>query len=62
MSKFDNLKVGDKITRLMGGTLPMPMVVETIENGIITCGAIECDGSVSSACIVTGKQIGRAHV
>lgn len=35
MAKFDDVKVGDKITRLLGGEVPMKVVVGKIENGII---------------------------
>lgn len=39
MSKFDQLKPGDRVVRMLAGTIPMPLTVTSIENGVITCGA-----------------------
>jgi hypothetical protein len=34
---FSNLKVGDKVTRMLAGTIPMELTVTEIKDGVITC-------------------------
>lgn len=49
MSLHD-LKVGDKVTRFLGGSrgVKMPMIVTKVDRNIITCGAVEKDGTVAA--------------
>jgi hypothetical protein len=35
---FDNVKEGDKVTRLLGGILPMPLTVTSVTDTVINCG------------------------
>ena len=37
--KINNLKLGDTVTRMLAGTLSMPVVIQTIEEDIIICGS-----------------------
>jgi hypothetical protein len=39
MPNFEHLKVGDHVTRLLGG-MPMPMIVTKVDGDLITCAAI----------------------
>lgn len=39
MSRFDHLKVGDEVTRMLAGSIPMKLKVIAIEDGVLTCGA-----------------------
>lgn len=38
---FSYVKVGDTVTRMLGGEIPMKLAVHTIENGIIYAGVWE---------------------
>lgn len=38
---FENLKVGDKVTRMLAGTIPMQMFVSGLENRRIQCKPVE---------------------
>jgi hypothetical protein len=40
---FDHLKVGDNVTRLMGGSLRMKMVVREIKEDLLVCDCIDRD-------------------
>jgi hypothetical protein len=40
---FRHLKPGDRVTRMLAGTLPMEMQVTQNEDGVITCAAVEGD-------------------
>jgi hypothetical protein len=37
--KLENVKVGDTLTRLLGGTLPMEVVVTIVNENEIVCGS-----------------------
>ena len=37
-------KVGDEVTRMLAGVLPMKMVITKIENGLIHCDALDFRG------------------
>ena len=39
MSKFDTLKVGDIVTRMLGGKIPLELKVTEITDDLIICGA-----------------------
>lgn len=39
MTGFENLNVGDVVTRMLGGTIPMKLPVSAITDRIITCSA-----------------------
>lgn len=39
MKDFSYLKPGDKVTRMLAGTVPMMVVVGLIEDGLIYCGS-----------------------
>ena len=39
------MQTGDKVVRMLAGTVPMDMVVTKIENGVITCAAVQPNGS-----------------
>lgn len=39
--KLQELKVGDSVTRMLSGLIPMPLKVTSINDNIITCGAWE---------------------
>ena len=39
MTGFENLNVGDVVTRMLGGTIPMKLPVSAIADRIITCSA-----------------------
>lgn len=41
--KFGHLKVGDKVVRVMGGTVRMNMVVREVGELLLTCDAIDRD-------------------
>ena len=43
MTEFENLKVGDVVTRMLGGTIPMRLSVSAITDRIITCSAWQFD-------------------
>lgn len=45
MEKLKNVKVGDKLTRLIAGVVPMTVVVGEITDKVIKCGSI--DGTVA---------------
>lgn len=34
---FEGVKEGDKLTRMLGGTIPMEMIVEKVHEGLIFC-------------------------
>ncbi len=38
MADFNNVKPGDNVIRMLAGTIPMPLKVTKVENGIIHCG------------------------
>jgi hypothetical protein len=38
MSKFHHVKVGDSVTRMLAGTIPMPLKVTEVSETLITCG------------------------
>lgn len=46
MSTFHHLKRGDRVTRLLSGTIPMEMQVIKVAGNVITCAAVESDGSL----------------
>ena len=50
MTGFENLNVGDVVTRMLGGTIPMKLSVSAITDRIITCSAWQFDR-------VTGAEI-----
>ena len=50
MASFRHLKVGDNVTRMLAGTIPMPMRVTKIDGHIITCVALEENGDVVPYC------------
>jgi hypothetical protein len=35
---WDNIKVGDQVTRMLAGKIAMQLRVTTIADGVITCG------------------------
>ena len=37
--KIRALQVGDKVTRMLGGVVPMPMVVTEVTDTTVVCGA-----------------------
>lgn len=39
MASFRDLKVGDSVTRMLAGSIPMPLKVTKIEGHVIHCGA-----------------------
>lgn len=41
-----NLKPGDRVNRLLAGTHPMLMEVTKVEDHVITCAAVQEDGSL----------------
>lgn len=41
--KWAHLKVGDKVTRMLAGTVPHELTVTAIEGNVITCGAWSFD-------------------
>ena len=43
MDGFENLKVGDVVTRMLAGTVPMRLPVSEITDQIITCGDWQFD-------------------
>jgi len=43
MTGFENLKVGDVVTRMLAGTIPVRLSVSAITDRTITCGAWEFD-------------------
>jgi hypothetical protein len=43
MAGFENLKVGDVVTRMLAGTIPVRLTVSAITDRNITCGAWEFD-------------------
>jgi len=43
MTGFENLKVGDVVTRILGGTIPMKLSISAITDRIITCSAWQFD-------------------
>jgi hypothetical protein len=43
MTGFQNLNVGDVMTRMLGGTIPMKLSVSAITDRIITCSAWQFD-------------------
>ena len=43
MTEFKNLKVGDVVTRMLGGTIPMRLSVSAITDRIITCSDWQFD-------------------
>ncbi len=50
MKKLSDLKVGDIVTRWIGGEIPMPMRVDKIVGSVIECGAWTFD-------LATGAEI-----
>ncbi len=40
---FGNLKVGDVVTRMLGGTVPMKLTVSAITDRVITCADWQFD-------------------
>lgn len=36
-AKFKDLQVGDEVIRMLGGTLPIKVVVSKVDNELITC-------------------------
>lgn len=46
---FHHLKPGDRVTRMLAGKIAMPMEVTSIADGVITCAAIEPDGTLIHA-------------
>ena len=49
-SPFSHLQPGDRVTRLMGGVVPMPLIVTEVTATLIVCGAWSFDR-------VTGNEI-----
>lgn len=49
-ARFAHLKVGDTVTRMLAGIVPMPLTVSEIADGIVQCGHWQFD-------IVTGAEI-----
>ncbi len=43
MTGFENLNVGDVVTRMLGDTIPMKLPVSAITDRIITCSAWQFD-------------------
>lgn len=43
MTRFENLDVGDMVTRMLGGTIPMKLPVSAMTDQIITCSAWQFD-------------------
>jgi hypothetical protein len=39
MNKFDTLKVGDVVTRMLAGVIPMELKVTELKDDLIICGA-----------------------
>ena len=44
------MKVGDHVTRMVGGSIPMPLIVTAINDNIVTCGSWQF-------CATTGAEI-----
>lgn len=47
-AKLEHLKVGDKVVRMLAGTIPLKMVVTEIKNSIITCMDEDKNKSIQS--------------
>lgn len=45
---FEHLKVGDQVTRLLAGKLPMKMQVTKVNSDTIECSAVKKDGSLTT--------------
>lgn len=41
MANFEHLKPGDSVMRMLGGTLPMKMVVREVTDELIICDTFE---------------------
>lgn len=37
--KLENVKVGDKLTRLLGGSIPMEVIVTIVNEKTVICGS-----------------------
>lgn len=44
MANFEHLKAGDKVTRMLGGKVRMPMQVTAVSDTLLTCAAIQNGG------------------
>jgi len=56
-----NLKVGDEVTRMLAGVLPMKLKITKIENGLIYCGNWTFDletGMEEDECLHFGRKYG----
>lgn len=56
-TSFEHLKLGDKVTRVLGGKVRMPMLVTMIDGNYITCAAIQKNGTLFSG----GWRFNRAN-
>lgn len=45
MRTFTHLKVGDRVTRMLAGKLPMQMVVREVKEDTVRCAAVQEDGA-----------------
>lgn len=43
---FRHLKPGDRVIRMLAGIQPMTMEVTRVDDGVITCAAVQDDGSL----------------
>mgnify|MGYP001549148454 CR=1 FL=1 len=49
MTRFENLNVGDMVTRMLGGTIPMKLPVSAMHHQIIICSAWQFDRATGAA-------------
>lgn len=59
---FTHLKAGDKVTRLLAGSVKMSMVVRDVTPTLITCDALNDAGEIAclggwTFCPITGAEI-----
>lgn len=57
MSLLRDLKPGDKVTRMLAGTIPMKMEVLEVSDTIIKCGALDCPGADWEFDRATGAEV-----